>query len=265
MYCHFVKEGEQERKERDSKQEIQVIRGFDKKTIQMYVPMFVDTVENMKKVEELWGFVEEYIQIALYAQNPVYCICLRKKRTDCGCCFKSLFGEPEQMGNVLAQTFEGQHRWITHAGRKDKTHIDAMFFTNTGEKIDDSNDSLYYKENPTFILCNPNAMFYQHMMNFPHAFYLRFFISKGINVLIWNYRGYSRSHTSNCLTNSPSPTNIKEDAECVLTYLKNVMGLKGKFGVYGRSMGGIATCHLAKHVDMIIVDRTFATLNEVID
>ena len=43
------------------------------------------------------------------------------------------------------------------------------------------------------------------------------------------------------------------------------MGLKGKFGVYGRSMGGIATCHLAKYVDMVIVDRSFSSLNEVIN
>lgn len=147
------------------------------------------------------------------------------------------------MGNVLSQTFDGEHRWIRNADR-DSTVIDSMFFTNTGEKVDDSNPRSNYKENPTFILCNPNAMFYQHMINFPHAFYLRFFITKGINVLIWNYRGYGRSHSRNCLTNSPTPKNIKEDAQTVLRYLKETMGLKGKFGVYGRSMGGIATAYL---------------------
>ena len=36
------------------------------------------------------------------------------------------------------------------------------------------------------------------------------------------------------------------------------MNLKGKFGIYGRSLGGIATTHLADRVDMIIADRTFA-------
>ena len=140
-----------------------------------------------------------------------------------------------------------------------------MFFTNTGEKVDDYNPGCNYKENPTFILCNPNAMFYQHMINFPHAFYLRFFITKGINVLIWNYRGYGRSYSRNCLINSPTPKNIKEDAQTVLRYLRETMGLRGKFGVYGRSMGGIATTYLQKDVDMIIVDRSFTNLNQVID
>ncbi len=36
------------------------------------------------------------------------------------------------------------------------------------------------------------------------------------------------------------------------------MGLTGKIGVYGRSLGGIPTTHLADKVDMIIADRTFS-------
>jgi len=33
--------------------------------------------------------------------------------------------------------------------------------------------------------------------------------------------------------------------------------------VYGRSLGGISTTHLAKFVDMIIVDRSFSNLYDV--
>ena len=51
----------------------------------------------------------------------------------------------------------------------------------------------------------------------------------------------------------------------MLRYLKQEMGLKGKFGVYGRSMGGVATCHLSSLVDMVIADRTFSSLEKVID
>jgi hypothetical protein len=35
-----------------------------------------------------------------------------------------------------------------------------MFFTATGEKLDDLNELAEYKDRNTFILCNPNAMFY---------------------------------------------------------------------------------------------------------
>jgi len=148
--------------------------------------------------------------------------------------------------------------------------IDAMFFTATGEKADDSNDKLDYKTKPSFILCNPNAMFYQHMINYPHAYYLRYFLAKGINVMIWNYRGYGRSSAKKrclCLgpSNSTTPQNIQQDAEEVLAYMRKDMGLKGKLGVYGRSLGGIATAHLADDVDMIIADRTFANLDDVVE
>ena len=33
--------------------------------------------------------------------------------------------------------------------------------------------------------------------------------------------------------------------------------------MYGRSLGGIATTHLCKYVDMIIADRTFGNLHDV--
>jgi len=78
------------------------------------------------------------------------------------------------MGMVLAKNFEGEHRWITDE-KNPSAQIDTMFFTVTGDKPDDDDYSATYKDKPTFILCNPNAMFYQHMINYPHAYYLRFF------------------------------------------------------------------------------------------
>ena len=36
--------------------------------------------------------------------------------------------------------------------------------------------------------------------------------------------------------------------------------MRGKIGVYGRSLGCIATCHLQYQFDMIIADRGFSDL-----
>ena len=41
------------------------------------------------------------------------------------------------------------------------------------------------------------------------------------------------------------------------------MGIRGKIGVYGRSLGGIPACHLSAYVDMVIIDRSFGNLYEV--
>jgi len=100
------------------------------------------------------------------------------------------------------------------------------------------------------------------MINYPHAFYLRFFLQKGINVMVWNYRGYARSKGRLC-RRMPSPEIIKDDSEAVLRYCRQDLGLKGKMGVYGRSLGGIATTHLVNFVDMVIVDRSFNNLYDV--
>ena len=41
------------------------------------------------------------------------------------------------------------------------------------------------------------------------------------------------------------------------------MGLKGKIGVYGRSLGGIPTSYLVQYSDMVIIDRSFGNLYDV--
>jgi hypothetical protein len=64
-----------------------------------------------------------------------------------------------------------------------------------------------YLDMDTFILCNPNAMSYQQMINYPHAYYLKYFLNKQMNVLVWNYRGYGRTK------GSPNPDNLCRDAE----------------------------------------------------
>ena len=79
------------------------------------------------------------------------------------------------MGNVLAKNFEGDHRIIEDPIHNPSSSIDSMFFTYNGIMPDDIDYKLDYKDKTTFIICNPNAMFYQHMINYPHAYYLRFF------------------------------------------------------------------------------------------
>jgi len=57
-----------------------------------------------------------------------------------------------------------------------------MFFPATEEKvctieeIEGANlEKPNYMSHPTIIMCNPNALYYQHMVNNPNAFWLLFF------------------------------------------------------------------------------------------
>ena len=80
--------------------------------------------------------------------------------------------------------------------------------------------------------------------------------------MCWNYRGYGKSE--NGFFNYLNPYICKADAERVLEFMLNQLKLKGKIGIYGRSLGGIASSHLAcKYPDIIqalIVDRTFSDI-----
>ena len=86
-----------------------------------------------------------------------------------------------------------------------KVKIDAMLFKATEEPValqgkdrfvrkllDEMNDTLQvgqdtevpsYLSLNTVILCNPNALSYQSMVNYPHAYYLKYFLNKQINLL----------------------------------------------------------------------------------
>ena len=72
-----------------------------------------------------------------------------------------------------------------------------------------------YLSRPTIICCNPNALFYHHMVNSPNSYWLSYFLKKGINVMGWNYRGYG--YTAGQCT----PYNIKSDGESVLSFILN--------------------------------------------
>lgn len=104
------------------------------------------------------------------------------------------------------------------------------------------------------------------MVSSPNAYWLSFFIKRGINVFCWNYREYGKSKQG-CFSQYISPYNSKLDAERILEYLINKLQVRGKIGVYGRSIGGITSCHLAnkfpKIIKAAIIDRTFSELDQV--
>ena len=76
--------------------------------------------------------------------------------------------------------------------------------------------------------------------------------------MTWNYRSYGKSG------GSPDPYTCMHDAEAVLKFTMKKLGLRGKIGVFGRSLGGSFATHLAanypKHIEFLMVDRSFSSL-----
>lgn len=96
------------------------------------------------------------------------------------------------------------------------------------------------------------------MANFPLGFYIQFFLNKKVNVLLWNYRGYGLTNGDPCFGS------LKSDAEAVFDYLQNNIGVRGKVGVYARSVGTVAACSLHSRADLLILDRGFDSIQDLV-
>ena len=197
-----------------------------------------------------------------------YCTLCRSNNT-------ILFGRSDQAIHILNHSFEGRQFIVDGPG---KHKIDCMFFPCTQKEeiicLKEKSKSLLYNDNelpikaplylskPTIIMCNPNALFYQQMVNAANAYWLNFFLKRDCNVICWNYRGYGESKKG--WFDTLNPATSKRDAEKVLAFAIERLQLKGKIGVYGRSIGGITACHLASKyadlVEVLIVDRTLSEL-----
>ena len=221
----------------------------------------VATPQDAVNLQEIIPLADRLLEILEAAPHELrwphflrICCCKRKKRTSCCCKYTILFGQIKQLGLILKQQFTAEHHWVkTSEGPK----LDCMFFRQSRRFLEAS-DMARQNEldlvRPVFIICNSNAMFYQQMVHLSHTFYLKMFLDKGINVFTWNYRAYGRSQ------GKPTPENLKKDIMTVYKFIRSKLGLKGKIGIYGRSLGGIPSSFLANHVDMAIIDRSFCNL-----
>jgi alpha/beta superfamily hydrolase len=114
-------------------------------------------------------------------------------------------------------------------------------------------------EAPTIIFCNPNAACYEYLITQSEFFH--HYTKMGVNLVIWNYRGYGTSKTG---WTGISMAKIQQDGEAVANYVRKNL-VSGKVGVHGESLGGSVAAHIASHVklDFVFVNRTFSSLQHV--
>jgi hypothetical protein len=156
--------------------------------------------------------------------------------------FDSSLGTFNQMRIELESRYYCEQVWL----KVGKVQLDCMLISNP-EGMD----------MPTIIFCNPNAGLYEFA--YYQSEWLDYYISLGINVFLWNYRGYGRSG------GSPSPENLKQDGQAVVEYLRNTKNAR-ILGVHGESLGGIIAVHLARtcEIDFLFVDRGFGNIADVV-
>ena len=172
---------------------------------------------------------------------------------------------------MLEKNFDGR-RFDVKA--QDGVKLDCMFFPFNDEKVrtaqemneagahaNGNNRTPEYLQYPTIIFFNPNAQCYQQQVHSPNAFWLRSFVQMQMNVMAWNYRDYGRSG------GTPDPYASYHDSESILKFVIEDLGIKGKIGCFGRSLGGTMATHLARnypeYVDFLFVDRSLGSLQKM--
>ena len=90
--------------------------------------------------------------------------------------------------------------------------------------------------------------------------YLNYYIDNGVNVVLWNYRGFGRTQKGWLL----SMHKLQQDGEHVTKYVKSSL-VTGKVGVHGVSLGGSVASYIASKVqlDFLFVDRSFQSLQSI--
>jgi len=125
---------------------------------------------------------------------------------------------------------------------KDKLNVIEENILESVESNEDNSSELSisttndYKNRSVMIICGPNASPYQ-IFAYSNK-WIEYYLENGINVLLWNYRGFGDS------SGTADFNNLNSDAEEVVTYLQKNYMFK-KIGVHGISIGGIPVCHLA--------------------
>lgn len=154
-----------------------------------------------------------------------------------------LLGTSDHMRADLLERYKAEQTWLV---TEDNIELDGVWIPANPPK----------PNSPTVLICNPNAGFYEFA--YFQSEWLDFYTQQGINLFMWNYRGYSRSR------GNPSSHFMKKDGEAIVQYLKRVRGVR-RLGVHGESLGGLVASHLARCADIefVFADRTFSSIEEV--
>ena len=181
--------------------------------------------------------------------------------------FNDTFGSLEQLKCELMSRFSTEEFKVKIPNKKNYK-IDCLLINNPlinnqkKQSNDNENQNNENKNNTkpdtVILICNRSSFPYELLAYYDK--WIECYISYGINVALWNYRGYGES---NGFCNIE---NIQSDSEEIVKYLKNELNFKN-IGVHGIGFGGICAGYLVSKnlINFCFVDRCFGDLYEFIN
>ena len=140
--------------------------------------------------------------------------------------------ENNQLQNEDPQIIENNNRNINSDKSPGDRPESSSYINSTVSTSRNSSN----KEKGIMIICGPNAAPYE-IFSFTDK-WVDYYLDNGINVFVWNYRGYGDS------TGKVNFENMQTDAALIVQHLKKELKFNN-IGVHGISLGGIAACYLA--------------------
>ena len=197
-------------------------------------------VESMKiSLKVLINLIRDYIGYDYLVCSPRY---IRNF-------FKNyLFASIQQFDVELDNYYIYQKKKLN---TKDGNILDYIIIKNNNRKEKNNN------EKKLIIICGPNAEPYQI---FSRNIVINKYLSKGIDILCWNYRGYGFS------TGKATFDNLKSDIIEIYDEIKK-WKIYQNIGVHGISIGGVPSCYLAykkKDICLLVSDRNFGQIEYIV-
>ena len=117
-----------------------------------------------------------------------------------------------------------------------------------------SDNDIEKKNRKLFFFCGPNGGPYEIIAEKK----IKFYLDKGIDVLLWNYRGYGFSKGRSSFKKTKNDV-LKVFDSGITKHHYNMIA------VGGYSIGGVAATHLAvnRKIDVLISDRNFASISQI--
>lgn len=164
------------------------------------------------------------------------------------------------VNETMIDTIISNNKDELHSQSEDSTVIPTVINKNIDNILFENIKIPFYKSNnkkPIMIICCGNGGCFELFHR--NDYWIRFYLSKGYDICLWNYRGYGLS------TGQATFSNIKQDIELVYEYLTGTLRYKN-VSCHGISIGGVPSCHLGSRFKLtnLISDRNFNRIDQVI-
>ena len=205
--------------------------------------------ENKNILEDIKNEVEQIKNILIeFRESKSLCPNLLNIKS---VIYNDIFQSPEFIRESILLKKSNTQKIIINT--KDDTKLECLLITS-----DNNKEQSEIKAKNLIIVCGPNLIPFDNLISSWDIDTI--YTKNNIDLLFWNYRGYGFSE------GSADFDNICNDITSIYDYvLKNYV--YNNIGIYGFSIGGIASCHLANNRDvcLLIADRTFSSTSEILE